>query len=63
MMRLSVDPLYDLGKRDDDFATGNRGMFTTTARKIYFTIINTPVPMTAGDLFALRGAYEFVPIR
>lgn len=60
-MRIEVDPVFDLGKRSDSFAIGTKGAFRTEYGKCYFTIVNKDVSMAAGDMYCLRGSYEFMP--
>lgn len=60
-MRIEIDPLLDLGKRSDAFANGTKAAFSTDYGKCYFTIVNKDVSMAAGDMYCLRGSYEFTP--
>lgn len=60
-MRIAVDPVFDLGKRSESFAIGTKGAFSTDYGKCYFTIVNKDVSMAAGDMYCLRGSYEFTP--
>jgi hypothetical protein len=60
-MRIEVDPVFDLGKRSESFAIGTKGAFSTEYGKCYFTIVNKDVSMAAGDMYCLRGSYEFTP--
>jgi hypothetical protein len=61
-MRIEIDPILDLGRRTDDFASGTRGAFHTDYDKCYFTIINKPVSMAANSMYCLRGSYMFIPV-
>lgn len=61
LMRIELDPLFDLGKRENTFVTGTRGAFSESYGKCYFTVVNTEVSMAAGDMYCLRGAYTFSP--
>jgi hypothetical protein len=60
-MLIEIDPTFDLGRRTDDFTSGTRGAFHTDYHKLYFTIINKPVSMTANSMYCLRGSYTFMP--
>lgn len=59
-MRIEIDPLLDLGRRADAFASGTKGAFSTDYGKCYFTVINKEISMMENDAYHLRGAYTFL---
>ena len=57
--QVSIDPLFDLGKRD--YATGQNAMFVSY-NKVYFSIVRNETSMSSGSLYSLKGAYKFEPV-
>lgn len=56
MLEVSIDPLFDLGRRD--YATGQPAMFVSS-NKGYFSIVRNETSMAKDTLYALKGAYRF----
>ena len=57
--QVSIDPLFDLGKRN--YATGQNAMFVSY-NKAYFSIVRNETSMSGGSLYSLKGAYKFEPV-
>ena len=60
-IELTVDTVFDLGKRTD--YSGDSGAFATSYGKAYFTIINkySGITMESGTNWYLRGSFRFYP--
>lgn len=62
MAEVEIDPTYDLGDRSL-FNGSDNAIYSSTAGKVYFYIINNKAQMETGNSYYLRGAYRFRPVQ